>query len=209
VEYALPVADGYSIYFYSFDTTGTRSFRGEAGKKYDLSIKVDGSEYTSSTTIPQLTKTLDSLYYMENVDDEDSSKVVLYGKFTDPAGYGNYTRYFTSSNGGQFLPGLASVYDDQVIDGTSYKIQIEQGVDRNSEIDFEEYSYFYKGDNIVVKFCNIDKGVFDFWRTMEYSYSSIGNPFSSPTRIIGNVSNGALGYFGGYAVQYVSISVPQ
>jgi hypothetical protein len=43
---------------------------------------------------------------------------------------------------------------------------------------------------------------------MEYSYSSIGNPFSSPTKVLGNI-NGALGYFGGYAAQYETIIVPQ
>jgi hypothetical protein len=60
-----------------------------------------------------------------------------------------------------------------------------------------------------VKFANIDKATFDFWRTMEYNYQSIGSPFSSPTEVLGNVSNGALGYFGGYAVQYISLKVPE
>jgi hypothetical protein len=209
LEYEIPLDDNYSLVYYAFDTLNpSASFRGVEGETYTLTISADGQEYSATTTIPVAAKTLDSLYFEENVDDEDSSKVVLYGKFTDPPGFGNYIRYFTSVNGGPFNPGLNSVFDDQIIDGKSYSIQIEQGVDRNSEIDFEEYSYFYKGDNIVVKFCNIDRGVFDFWRTMEYSYSSIGNPFSSPTRVMGNVSNGALGYFGGYAVQYLSIYVP-
>jgi Domain of unknown function (DUF4249) len=96
-----------------------------------------------------------------------------------------------------------------VIDGKKYKVQIEQGIDRNSDINFEEYSFFRRGDNVMIKFCNIDKAVFDFWRTMEYSYSSIGNPFSSPTKVMGNISNGALGYFGGYAVQYANIILPE
>jgi hypothetical protein len=209
-EYEIPLADGYSIYYYSFDTLNpSASFRGVEGETYTLTIEADGQQYSASTLIPEFTKTLDSLYVTENVDRDDSSKVVLYGKFTDPPGFGNYTRYFTSVNGNPYYPGLNSVYDDQVIDGKSYTVQIEQGVDRNSEIDFEEYSYFRKGDNIRVKFCNIDKSVFDFWRTMEYSYSSIGNPFSSPTKVQGNISNGALGYFGGYAVQYLSIYVPE
>ena len=56
---------------------------------------------------------------------------------------------------------------------------------------------------------NIDKVCFDFWRTIEYSYSSIGNPFSSPTKVLSNISGGALGYFGGYAVQYKSINIPK
>jgi hypothetical protein len=42
---------------------------------------------------------------------------------------------------------------------------------------------------------------------MEYNYQSIGNPFSSPTKVLGNISNGALGYFGGYAAQYVYLII--
>ena len=209
-EYEVPLADGYQLYYYTVDSLDLNTaFKGKEGGAYTLAIKVDGKEYTGTTTIQKLAKTIDSLYYERNVDSEDSSKVVLYGKFTDPPGFGNYIRFFTKVNGSRFLPGMNSVFDDQVIDGKSYKLQIEQGVDRNSDIDFEEYSYFHKGDSITVKFCNIDKGVFDFWRTMEFSYSSIGNPFSSPTKVLGNLSNGALGYFGGYAVQYVSIVIPE
>lgn len=208
-EYQVPVDQGF-LYYYSVDSSDLgSSFKGEEGKKYSLMIKVDGKQYDATTTIPHLAKTIDSIYYKVNVDDEDSSKIVLYGQFSDPPGFGNYIRYFTSVNKGPYLPGLNSVFDDQVIDGKSYNVQIEQGVDRNSDIDYEEYSYFSKGDEISVKFCNVDKGVFDFWRTMEYSYSSIGNPFSAPTRVIGNISNGALGYFGGYAVQYAGIIVPE
>ncbi len=32
-----------------------------------------------------------------------------------------------------------------VVDGQTYELQIEHGVDRNSDIDFEEYSFF-KGE---------------------------------------------------------------
>jgi hypothetical protein len=43
---------------------------------------------------------------------------------------------------------------------------------------------------------------------MEFTYLSVGNPFSSPTRVLSNISNGALGYFGGYASQYKTIVIP-
>ena len=59
-----------------------------------------------------------------------------------------------------------------------------------------------RGDSVTVKLANIDKATYDFWRTMEYNYQSIGNPFSSPTVVMSNISNDALGYFGGYAAQY-------
>jgi hypothetical protein len=209
-EYEINFEPGISVFYYTVDSSNLASaFKGEEGGSYNLTVMSNGKGYNAATTIPHLTKTIDSLYYEQYVDEVDSSKIVLYGKFTDPPGFGNYIRYFTKVNGGNYQPGLNSVFDDQIIDGKTYKIQIEQGVDRNSDIDFENYSYFTKGDSITVKFCNIDKGVFDFWRTMEYSYSSIGNPFSSPTKVIGNINNGALGYFGGYAVQYASIMVAE
>jgi hypothetical protein len=44
---------------------------------------------------------------------------------------------------------------------------------------------------------------------MEYNYQSIGNPFSSPTKTLGNISNNGLGYFGGYAAQYVTLMIPK
>ena len=210
-EYEVPITRDTVLYYYTTDTArGSSALTGELGKAYHLTIKTtDGKEYSSTTTIPYLTKTVDSLWVYSALFADDSSKVILYGRFTDPPGFGNYIRYFTNVNSGLYLPGLNSVFDDQVVDGKEYDIQIERGVDRNTDIDFETYSYFNKGDIVSVKFCNIDKATFDFWRTMEYSYASIGNPFSSPTKVLGNISNGALGYFGGYAVQYASIIIPE
>ena len=140
----------------------------------------------------------------------DSAYVNLKGRITDPPGLGNYSRYFTSVNGAVFLPGLNSVFDDQITDGTTYDITIPQGVNRNYSIDRNTYGFFNKGDSVVVKFANIDKATYDFWRTMEYNYSSVGNPFSTPTQVISNISNGALGYFGGYAapVSYTHLTLP-
>ncbi|MET0300523.1 MAG: DUF4249 family protein, partial [Flavitalea sp.] len=181
---------------------------GEFGGAYSMTIKSAGKEYTSSTTIPYLLKRIESLSWETVKNQPDSSLVILYGETTDPPGRGNYIRYFTSTNGGPYFPGLNSVFDDQIVDGTQYKVQIEKGVNRNESIDFDEYSYFHRGDSITVKMTNIDKANFDFWRTIEYSYQSIGNPFSSPTKVLGNISNGALGYFGGYAVQYRGYRIP-
>lgn len=207
-EYRQASAGGYDLYYYSVDPDDT-GFRGEDGKTYTLTILHEGQEYTASSTIPDSRRTLDKLYYKEGVDKNDSTKILLYGQFTDPPGLGNYTRYFTRVNGSLFYPGLNSVYDDRMIDGKAFEMQIENGVNRNAEIDYEEYAFFRRGDSITVKYCNVDKQVFDFWRTMEFSYGSIGNPFSSPTKVAGNISNGALGYFGGYSVQYSSIIIPE
>lgn len=201
---------GIEIFYYTIDSSDlSTAFTGEFSKSYALQILYNGKTYTSVTTIPALTKTLDSLWWTKVPDLFDTAKVVLMTKVTDPSGYGNYIRYFTKTGKGPFLPGLNSVFDDQIIDGTTYEVEVERGVDRNDKIDLKDYSFFSRGDTITVKFCNIDKKTYDFWRTMEYSYASIGNPFSSPTKVLSNIAGGALGYFGGYAVQYKSLIIPR
>ena len=208
-EYNTPIdSNGYKIYYYTSDTLGqANNFTGELGTAYDLAISVEGQEYTSHTTIPDLTKKIDSLWWKIAPNNPDSNKVILRARVTDPPGYGNYVRYFTSTNGGPFYPGLNSVFDDQIVDGTTYDIDVDKGVNRNQSIDFENYAFFEKGDTAIVKLCNIDKATYEFWRTMEYNYQSIGNPFSSPTKVLGNISNNGLGYFGGYAAQYMTITI--
>lgn len=172
-----------------------------------MQINAGGKSYTSQTKIPLITKTIDSIWARPAPNNSDTLKRVLFAKITDPPGLGNYIRYFTSVNDSAFLPGLNSVYDDDVTDGTSYNTQIFKGADRSQEIDTDEFGYFKKGDTVTVKLCNIDRATYDFWRTLEYSQQAIGNPFSQPGVVLGNINGGALGCFSGYAAQYKRIVV--
>ena len=128
---------------------------------------------------------------------------------TDPPGYGNYVRYFTSVNDSAYLPGLNSVFDDLLVDGTTYQIQVFRGQDRNQDIDQDSFGFFRRGQKVKVKLTNIDKATFDFWRTWEQNQANLGNPFAVPIRVLGNISNGAIGYFGGYAVQERTLNIPK
>jgi len=206
-EYDVPVGT-YHVYYYSTEATGLMV--GEQGKRYDMQITADGQQYSTFTTIPMLTKMIDSLWWKQAPNNDDSSKVVLMSRVTDPPGYGNYIRYFTKVNAaGAYLPGANSVFDDQVIDGKTYDIQVDQGIDRNHPPDNDEYGYFHHGDTITVKFCNIDKATYTFWNTWEFAYDGIGNPFSSPNKVLGNISNNALGAFSGYSAQYKQLIIPK
>ena len=208
-EYSVSTGVGYSVYYYSVDSTSPQTaIAGEFNKSYSLRIVINGKEYTSTTSIPALAKRVDSLWWIPAPSNPDSNKVVVMSRVTDPPGFGNYIRYYTKVNDSAFYPPPASVFDDQIIDGTTYVVEVEHGVDRNGEIDFDTYSFFERGDTVTLKFTNIDKATYDFWRTIEFSYGSIGNPFSSPTKVLGNVK-GALGYFGGYAAQYRTIVIPK
>ena len=207
-EYTVPISSNYLLSYYSLDNT-PNAMRGVFGKTYTLKIEANGKSYSSTTQLPLLSKTIDSLWSKPVDVNPDSPKVVLMAKLIDPPGFGNYIRYFTKVNGGQFLPGLNSSYDDQIVDGKTYDIQVDKGINRNEVVERDDYGFFRKGDTVTVKLCNTDKATFDFWRTIEFGYQSVGNPFSSPVKVLGNVSNGALGAFCGYAVQYKTLIIPK
>lgn len=209
-EYSV-VTDAATLYYYTVDSANpATAFVGEMKKTYDLTLRIGTDTYTAQTTIPAMAKTIQTLSWKKSEKNEDSLKVMVIASLQDPPGLGNYVRYYTSVNKGPYFPGFTSVYDDQIVDGQTYEIPVDKGVDRNTEIKYDNsYGLFDRGDTVVIKFANIDKATYDFWRTMEYNYQSIGSPFSSPTKVEGNVSNNALGYFGGYANQYISIIIPK
>lgn len=208
-EYSIDLGNGYSIFYYSIDSANMQTaFEGELTTNYSLRILVDGEEYTATTTIPDITKRIDSLWWKPMPNDTSGRKVNVMVKATDPPGFGDYIRYWTKKNNEPFYPGFNSVYDDVIIDGTTYELEVEPGLNRNESWN-EDKRAFKRGDTVTFKLSNIDKATFDFWRTMEYSYASIGNPFSTPVKVISNVSNNALGYFGGYATQYHTIIIPR
>ena len=208
-EYFFDSLGGYRVYFYSIDSANISSaFLGEFNKAYTLKVVSQGKEYNAATTIPVLAKKPDSLWWKPAPFTTDTTKVILWTKSTDPPGLGNYVRYYTKRNSGPFLPGETSVFDDQFIDGTTYQIPVDPGIDRNNKIPRDD-NFFKHGDTVTVKLCNIDKTTFTFWNTMEFAYGSIGNPFASPNKVLGNISNGALGAFCGYAAFYKTLVIPR
>lgn len=213
-EFSITDSSGFTFYFYTPDISDPFNvITGKENTTYQLTITTgDGEQYTAGTSIPQLTKTCDSLWWEPAPEQvEDTTKCVMYGKFTDPPGLGNYIRYFTRVNSEPFLPGLTSVYDDQVVDGTTYDFPFDMGWDKNSieQPNEDNYGFANRGDTVTLKFCNIDKATYNFWNTWEFAWQSYGNPFSSPVIVTGNVSNNALGAFCGYAVQYTTIVIPK
>jgi len=208
-EYGQLLTGTDSLYYYSIDFANpSTAFSGQLDTRYTLSIKVDGKEYTANTTIPTLAKRLDSIWWKPAPFSEDTTKVILMLKATDPPGLGNYIRYFTSKNNNPFLPGENSVFDDQVIDNTTYELSVDPGINRNNRIPSDD-NFFKKGDTVTLTISNIDKTTYTFWSTWEFAFQSIGNPFAQPNKVIGNISNGALGAFYGYASSYKTIAIPK
>jgi hypothetical protein len=213
-EYSITDTSGFTVYYYTVDSTDLSAIMiGDFEKQYTLNITTkDGENYTSVTTIPALTKKCDSLWWKPVPFTDDTTLCALVLTVTDPPGLGNYVRYFTKVNSGRFLPGLNSVFDDQVVDGITVTLQFDAGWDKNSlenPATTDDYGFVRRGDTVTLKYCNIDKASYIFWSTWEFAWQSYGNPFSSPGKVLGNVSNGALGAFSGYAVQYKTIIIPK
>jgi len=206
-EYTVPLAPGFAAYYYSIDSANlATAFVGEFNRSYTLRIVSEGKEYTSNTDIPASVNFPDSLWFKRAPQNPDTTLRVLVMRATDPVGRGNYIRYFTKKNSEPFLPG-ENVFDDQVIDGTTYEIQLPQGIDRNNIIN-RDSSFYQRGDTVTLKFCAINKASYNFWNTWEFAYQSIGNPFAQPNKVLGNISNGALGVFVGYGAGYKTLIAP-
>jgi len=206
--------NGTPVYFYSVDSSDINAllFRGRAGKTYRLKIDYNGKTYESVTSIPY-PKALDSIWAEApkpgEIPEKYPNSMLLFARYTDPDTLGNRVRYFTKVNSGPFLAPYYSVNDDAIINGSKITIQLAAGFDRMDTIDRETFGYFYKGDTVVLKWSAIDKGVFDFWRTLEFSYAANGNPFASPVDISTNISNGALGVWAGYGNTFDTLVIPK
>lgn len=207
-EYQKRLAPGVVFFYYTTDSANlSGEIKGRLNTTYFLSIKVEETLYEAQTTIPNITKRIDSIWWKKAPRDTAGKAIVMI-RATDPPGFGDYVRYFTKRNSEPFLPGINSVYDDLIIDGSTYDLEVDPGADRNLAYN-EDARAFRKGDTVTLKLSNINKATYDFWRTMEYAYASVGNPFSTPVKVSSNISNGALGYFGGYAAQYRTIIIPR
>lgn len=208
-EYIVPLVGDYSLAYYSTDSSDmANAFSGELNESYTLRIVAEGKEYTAATTIPGLTKRIDSVWWRNAPQQADSDDVTVLVRATDPPGFGDYVRYFTKRNSEPFFAPNNSAFDDLFVDGTTYQLPVERGTDRNVKLN-DMQRFFKRGDTVTLKLCNIDKATFDFWRTMEFSYQSVGNPFSTPVKVQSNISGNALGYFGGYAAQYRTLIIPK
>jgi len=186
---------------------------GKLNTTYQLSIQLENEtapSITASTTIFYQQK-IDSLWYEKRANQPASDTLVrVYARLIEDGTQKNYYRYFTSQNNGRFLPGLNSVYNDDFTNGSTYSVRVDRGVDKTlpDSLLYKHFGYFYKGDKVTVKVCQIDKGSFEFWQTLEYAKQNTGNPFASPTNVKGNI-NGGYGIWSGYAAYYKTLSIPR
>jgi hypothetical protein len=154
----------------------TSSLQGVPRRTYTLTIKTDGKNYTASSTMPPAVN-IDSIYCEKSYFGDF---LQLYAEFSDPADTVNY--YYLI----QYINGVAQdgmgVANDELDDGQTIKFLF---------MPIDEESQLKTGDTTTVWLETIDKGVYDYYRTV----NPHAGQYTTPANPVSNISNGALGYF--------------
>jgi len=180
---------------------------GKENESYAIKIFYENEVYESSTTIPKHLA-LDSAWFALYSDEIERGFVSV--NMSEPAGLGNCYRWLAmrKNKDSGFLAPLGSAFEDKFIDGQTFNFFATRGMEPNSTKEEDkgaDAGFFKTGDTVIIKFCTTDQASFQFYRTFETEAGNLGNPFASPGLIKGNISNGALGIWGGYGVWFDTV----
>jgi hypothetical protein len=171
----------------------TSSMRGLPGRTYTLAVTADGQEYIAVSTMPNPVR-IDYLTVQDQNFGRNQMKVINV-QFRDPHDIKNYYRFVEVKN--KVEQKFIFLYDDRVQDGSAITSSL-----------FADEDTLQTGDTVIVWLQCIDKGVFDYFRTMRQASGGGGPQAASPANPLSNFTNGALGYFNAYAVRGDRIIIP-
>ncbi len=195
---------------------GTK-FKGEVGKKYQLTIYYHEHTYTATTTITPPVP-IDSVKFYPDPESGTDTLGFLWVYAKDPDTLGNNYRIFTQTLGKDptFVHPRMSVDEDKYFNGINLEFSVYHGWNMMREDQYDDegkdslgikWYYFVMGETVVVKLCTMDRAHFLFWRTAEQQQASDGNPFASPVTPYTNIHGGALGVWGGYGVYLDTVTI--
>lgn len=175
---------------------------GEAGKTYTLKVEYSGREWTAQTTIPASVP-------LTGLIPELSANDTLYSieaTFTDPADEKNYYKLFTKvlHKNTRFLSSLMGNFDDNLFNGQSMNITVNQGIDQRRLKNFE--SHFNIHDTVLIQFCTLPEFGFRYWTAYENELINGQNPFFPANQNLPtNIGNGGVGIWCGYGRKTYSV----
>jgi hypothetical protein len=194
--------------------------RNEIGKTYYLTIEIGDTTITGQTTIPKHYPLLaDSISFELPPGDStfflNTDLRQMQVKVKDPDSIVNFYRYFTQQNnnamyrGNVSFSGFRSVMDDRVFSDQGTFIRLPKGEARDSSFNTggNLFGNWRKGDDYIVKWCNLDEAHYNFWNATEFNELNQGF-FSTYTQPPFNLK-GAIGVWGGYAVSFYKGKVPR
>jgi hypothetical protein len=161
----------------------TNQMQGVGGHTYQLTVKLSGKTYTATSTIPLKAIKVNKLYAKRF--ELDADKIFMVPEYTDPVGKGNYYRLRQWVN--NILVKGSFVRNDDATDGRTYDNQLYYDTDAKMG-----NPLIHNGDLMTVELQCIDKGTYDYFRTLN---TTIDQNTDTPSNPISNISGGALGVF--------------
>lgn len=155
---------------------------GKEGHTYNLSVTVDGTTYTATSTMPKMV-TVDSITTRPFGGFGGSNEFVVI-HYTDPPELGNYYKA-TLIIDDEIVPDIF-IEDDKYINGNSREAVLFSG-------EYELIPGELKGREVSVAINCIDKNVYDYFVELIEVDGSAN--VASPSNPQSNIQGGALGYF--------------
>lgn len=181
----------------------TQYLSGQSGNTYSLDIFHEDKEYSGSEALPYKVS-IDSLSYFEippnsgpPPEDENNKVYNIFCNFKDPAEFENYYRFKLKINGEEAKSrgGNYNVSSDQLFNGQIVKYVIW-------------YVEAAPLDTITIEMETIGFNTYEYYRTLNDALSS-GGMGGTPYNPITNLSNNALGYFGAYTSDSMSVIIEE
>ena len=158
---------------------------GIPGHAYRLVVTVDGETF-SSTSVMNSKVEIDSISFEKQSFFMDTN-LVTHVHFKDPADIENFYRYRS-----------------RIHDNVNNTIQVDRdvffdGQEINQPL-FGQGPKLFPGDTIFVELWGIDKGVYEYYSTLNEILGGAGPSTASPANPTSNISGGAMGYFSAFTV---------
>jgi hypothetical protein len=179
--------------------------KGAPGHKYTLTVTTGGQTYESVSRMPYPVGIL-NLGVKRETDNgpgfggssgNQSVRYVVNYEISDPGEYKNYYRFAVYYKNG--IMTSHRVFDDQFHNG---KI-IADDFELRDTLDFNP------GDTVMIELQSIDRGTYNFFRTLREGALGMSFLSASPSNPISNISNDGLGYFNVCSVTDRMIVIPE
>ena len=180
------------------------TLQGIPGHKYTLTITADGQTYESVSKMPypagslslELKKVIEYEHSIGGNPGNPSLHYMVNFEINDPGEYNNYYRFVVYHR--NRVISSRRVFDDQFHNG---KIIADDFLLRDTV-------NFYPFDTIRIELQNIDKGTYNFFRTLREGAGGLSFLSASPSNPISNISNNGLGYFSACSVTKGFVVIP-
>lgn len=183
-------------------TYKTSTLSGVGGRTYHLKISSEGVTYEAFSYLPFSIK-LDSIVSQKITTNgphskESNNSYYIQCFFNDPAGTANFYRIESAVANTDTLASYYQIYSDEVTDGQRIIYPLQRPT-------------FNLGDTATVELYHINPTNYDYYKTANNILRNKKGPMAAASapqaNPLTNISGGALGYFGTYAVSKKKVVV--